>query len=467
MKRFTLALCLLTVLFCSGQNKINSYEYWFDGDYSARILHLITRAQQYYLDTGFASPSLTPGLHSLNIRFKDDSSKYSETISNFFYKKTDAGVAGTLINAYQYWFDNNIAGGVLQPVTATASFTLTVGLAAAALDNGLHLFHIRVRDINNQWSSTTTQFMYKKGAGAVQGLNQVNAYQYWFNSQVSQAQTVALSPAEQLQLSAAISTRTIAKGLQIMHIRFRDITNQWSGVSSQFIYVNDSAVVAGNGISKMQYWFDTVFTHAKVKIIPLQPVVEFNELLSANELSNGLHTIHFRFKDTIGQWSSTQSQLFYKSDSSSLSGNRITGYRYWLNDYDSTKIIVHNTTPESILLLNTAIDLGCLPEGYHKLHLQFKDEKGMWSSALNDTILLIPVESNIYRFIGNGNWSNAANWQNNSLPPLDLPGCKEIIIDHIAGGQCILDIPQYLLKSSHLTVLSGKNLIIPKQLEMK
>jgi len=44
-----------------------------------------------------------------------------------------------------------------------------------------------------------------------------------------------------------------------------------------------------------------------------------------------------------------------------------------------------------------------------------------------------------YVFIGNGYWSDAANWKNNAIPPTDITGDTEIIIDPVEGGKCILN----------------------------
>ncbi|MES2850290.1 MAG: DUF1501 domain-containing protein [Bacteroidota bacterium] len=44
-----------------------------------------------------------------------------------------------------------------------------------------------------------------------------------------------------------------------------------------------------------------------------------------------------------------------------------------------------------------------------------------------------------YVFNGNGYWSDASNWVGNTIPPIDISGDTEIIIDPVVGGQCILN----------------------------
>jgi len=543
MRKILLIALLLYHSVGWGQNTIRSYEYWFDGSFTIRQQQSVTPVAQYTLNTMISATSLTEGLHSFNLRFKDDSARYSSTISQFFYKQAAGNSPVASINAYQYWFDNDFAGSALQSVTGTGTLNLQVALSAAALTNGLHLFHLRFRDNSNQWSGTVSQFFYKAVAAGIGdtnemnayqywfddtfnqaqvvpvspvgqlqlsaalpaatlsnglhtlhirfrdktnqwssivsqffykavasgigGTNEMNAYQYWFDDTFNQAQVVTVSPVGQLQLSAALPAATLSNGLHTLHIRFRDKTNQWSSTLSQFVYKGTAAATANNAMSKMQYWFDDHFDSATSKAIAVQPMVSVTDLLSTTSLPDGLHTLHLRFADTLGQWSSTLSQFFYKSAAIGVTSNVVSGYRYWFNNDDATKMVIHNTPPQNPLLLNINLDMGCLTVGENRLHLQFKDARGLWSSALTDTVTTSTVPSNTYRFTGNGNWSNASNWQNNAVPALDLPGCKEIIIDHAVGGQCILDVPQYLLKNARLTVLTGKRLVIPQQLGIK
>lgn len=467
MRSFIFVVLMMLATAGQSQNKIRQYEYWFDGNYAGRQQKAITPAVHYFLDTGFSASSLSAGLHSFHLRFKDDSTKYSNTISQYFYNKGAGTSATALITAFQYWFDNNIGAATLQTVSNIPALNFNFPLEAAPLSNGLHLLHLRFRDNTNQWSNTISQFLYKPNVSALPGVYQVNAYQYWFDQSFAQAQTVAISPTEQIQFSAAIPVTSLSKGLHILHLRFRDKNNQWSSTESQFVYTTRDAAVTNNGISKMQYWFDDHFDSVKIKTIPLQPVITVTDLLSANSLTHGIHILHLRMGDTLDQWATTISQFFYKSDSIGTATNNIMAYRYWFNNDSASTMVVHTNSPQNVILLNRDFDMGCLTAGNNIIHLQFRDTKGMWSIPLSETITVPIISSMVYRFTGNGNWSNPANWQNGQVPALDLPGCKEIVIDHVTGGQCILDIPQYLLKNSKLTVLTGKNLIIPQQLEIR
>lgn len=61
-----------------------------------------------------------------------------------------------------------------------------------------------------------------------------------------------------------------------------------------------------------------------------------------------------------------------------------------------------------------------------------------------------------YTFNGNGNWNDPANWSNNSVPPATITGNASIIIDPVAGGECVLNVEQHIGASVNLTVKEGK-----------
>jgi hypothetical protein len=81
----------------------------------------------------------------------------------------------------------------------------------------------------------------------------------------------------------------------------------------------------------------------------------------------------------------------------------------------------------------------------------------------NGSITEIPAPV-IYTFIGNGNWDIPSNWFNNAIPPDNLTGNDEIVIDPIPGGECVLNIFQRLSAGTKITIKAGKKLRIPGNL---
>ena len=72
--------------------------------------------------------------------------------------------------------------------------------------------------------------------------------------------------------------------------------------------------------------------------------------------------------------------------------------------------------------------------------------------------------STVYSFIGSGNWTDAANWTYNTIPPATLPAGAEILVNPQSGGECILNTPQSIGPGAKFTVIAGKNFRIPLNL---
>ena len=80
----------------------------------------------------------------------------------------------------------------------------------------------------------------------------------------------------------------------------------------------------------------------------------------------------------------------------------------------------------------------------------------VYASTVTSTLL---STTQTYTFTGNGNWSDAANWSNNTVPPDTISGSNnEIIIDPSADGECVLNIIQTMQNNAKFTVKEGKKL---------
>lgn len=82
------------------------------------------------------------------------------------------------------------------------------------------------------------------------------------------------------------------------------------------------------------------------------------------------------------------------------------------------------------------------------------------STGTNCVLTSTPLATT-YTFTGNGNWNVASNWSSNTIPPATLPANSSIVINHTVGGQCILNVTQHISLGATLTVMTGKNLVVP------
>jgi hypothetical protein len=71
----------------------------------------------------------------------------------------------------------------------------------------------------------------------------------------------------------------------------------------------------------------------------------------------------------------------------------------------------------------------------------------------------------VYTFIGNGNWDEPSNWENNLIPPADIaPGSEIRINSPIPGAKCILNVPYEIPNTTNtikLIVYTGNQFVVP------
>lgn len=73
----------------------------------------------------------------------------------------------------------------------------------------------------------------------------------------------------------------------------------------------------------------------------------------------------------------------------------------------------------------------------------------------------------VFRFIGNGNFSDNTNWEGGIAPKSPLAANAEIIIAPAGDGQCIVNIPFSLLPGGKFSILAGKKCLIQGGLTIK
>lgn len=105
---------------------------------------------------------------------------------------------------------------------------------------------------------------------------------------------------------------------------------------------------------------------------------------------------------------------------------------------------------------SNVLELGFDTTGY--IYAVCYNSNGHDAGLYKSTVPVNPPLSATYTFTGNGNWSVAANWANNRIPPALLSGNAIIIIDPPAAGECVLDVQQQLLNGATIQLKGNKKI---------
>ncbi len=322
--------------------------------------------------------------------------------------------AQNLVEQSRYWFNSDYSEAVTADlVTPAATIVFSENISVEHLSGGLHTFHIQFRDSENHWSSTRSSFFYKTEPGPT-GSNLVEAYELWFNDNFEDALVVEVENAAVISLNESFDAAGMTSGLHTFHIRFRDSQGLWSSSHSAFFYKLPEEHVAEAEVSQLQYWVNNDFDQAVLVDAGNQQSFTLDDNLDFSELHNGIHTLHIRFRDSAGKWSSTLSSFFYKVGAEEVAGTQIVEYQYWVNN-DFQGAVTANASNEQTFLLSEYLDFSQISDGLHTLHIRFRDESSRWSSVHSSYFYKVPVSEvadnkiTTYRYWLNDAWQQAAH----------------------------------------------------------
>jgi PKD repeat protein len=378
-----------------SQTNIVLYEYWFDNDFSNVTVVNTTPSAQLQLALTIPTNNLPTGIHTFHIRTKDNVGRYSSVLSQFFYKTPESFSANNNLVEYEYWFDNDYSNAQTIVTTNTSQVNINSLIDAQTLVSGIHTFHIRFKDASGLWSSVLSQFFYKTPESYSTNNNLVE-YEYWFDNDYSNSQTIVTANTSQVNINSLIDAQSLNSGIHTFHIRFKDASGLWSSVLSQFFYKTPESYSANNNLVEYEYWFDNDYANAQTASTSNVSQVNLNTLIDAQTLVSGIHTFHIRFKDDAGLWSSVLSQFFMKTMITNIDNPMITAYRYWLNDNFQNATLVELAAPTQQVMIMENLDFTMIPKNEYAIHFQFRDNSGLWSSVTTDSFIKTPLPIPIF-----------------------------------------------------------------------
>ncbi len=385
---------VLVSILSYGQKAINQLEYWTDGNTSARVLRALTPATSYSWLEQVDVAALSDGVHSLNVRFRDDGGVWSNVQSRFILKQNSAAGQGTLrlVNAMEYWTDGNTAQKNQRTLTPSASYNWAEQVDVASLSDGVHTLNVRFRDDGGVWSNVQSRFILKQNSAAGQGtLRLVNAMEYWTDGNTAQKTQRTLTPVASHTWTELVDVASLTDGVHMLNVRFRDDGGVWSNVQSRFILKQNTAISQGTDrkLTRLEYWTDENATARVKRNLQTAENYIWQELVDLPALKNGLHTLNVRLQDDGGVWSNVQSRFFIKNNEDMIPAgeNKITGYRIWYSADKPTLFDSYpatSTAPETNIVQDINADY--VPTGKHQVSFQVKDSRGVWSPIIIDSV---------------------------------------------------------------------------------
>ncbi len=214
--------------------------------------------------------------------------------------------------ALRYWFNDGY------DVKTTEVINNVQLIDVSYIADGLHNIHYQVVDNKGMVGDIASSVFVK--------LNPVistkaSHLRYWFDDGNDVKTTSPINGAQLIDVSH------IPDGLHNIHFQVVDNKGMVADIaSSLFIKIN---AVDNTKASFLRYWFDDDVATAKVINVP-----NGVHTLDVSGLLAGAHALYYQLIDSNGKVSTPVGRIFLKNFDKAYGdgGNRITEYRYWLND---------------------------------------------------------------------------------------------------------------------------------------
>ena len=316
-------------------SSVESFDYWIDGDYSARKTHAMT--EEYVTLSDIDISTLGTGVHFFYVQPKDNLGKLGKLHRYmFFIPFTTEEQEGTSISKVEYWIDEDYNGRVSK---ATSETTIPIEVDIKGLGYGNHIISYRVVNDLGQYSELRRKMFY---LGLVGETLSLKGYEYWIDEQYDSRVTGTVSGASAEIDISDIDISSLSEGVHFFYVRTLNDNDQYGKLHRYMFYipkyVEDEATA---NMSKVEYWIDNdMANRITVPSDAMTTAINFD----ISDLKYGLHSFSYRAMNTLGEWSTVVNKKFYVNDKDYSVIYPLVAYRYFFNDRKGESAITGNVT---------------------------------------------------------------------------------------------------------------------------
>ena len=242
MKKSILIIALI-VNVSLGYSQITQLEYFWDVDPGFGNASQLSFTPGTTVISNFTIDisSLSPGIHSMFLRAKDDDGSWSlYTKHNIF---VISGISATPnITQLEYFWDVDPGIGLATQLSFTNGHTVNSNFTIdiSSLSPGIHSMFIRAKDAYGNWSLYTKHNIFViSGISATPNITQLE-YFWDVDPGIGLANPLPCTPpAQTIQEDFQISLASLVVGDHYLYIRAKDDYGKWSLYSKDTVNIND------------------------------------------------------------------------------------------------------------------------------------------------------------------------------------------------------------------------------------
>jgi hypothetical protein len=308
------------------------------------------------------------------------------------------------INRVEYYIDIDPGIGKGAPISVapgTDLQNLNVPINPASLSEGIHRFYVRAKTQSNAWSLTSSWLFYKPYSSLSTPppaiAPNITRIEYYIDTDpgIGKAAPITITAGANISnLVIPINPGNLSEGVHRLYARARTVTGKWSLTSTLLFYKPYGSLSApppanAPNITRLEYYLDIDPGVGKATSLAITPGANLSNLIipiNPTNLGEGVHRLYTRARNATGQWSLTNSILFYKPYGNSgvpplAAVPNLKKLEYYVdNDPGFGKgISVDFATTKNLSGLVIPIDIGGLAAGDHTANFRAQDENGAWA----------------------------------------------------------------------------------------
>lgn len=151
---------------------------------------------------------------------------------------------------------------------------------------------------------------------------QLSKLQYWFDDNQSAMTEQTLSGTKQ-NIDQMVDASSLREGMHTLYFRIGDTAGQWTSLQTWSFLVAPIRDKGAKAIKAVEYWIDNHLANRKTTEVSGNI---WQQALDVSDLSEGIHTLNYRFVDNYGDYSSVSQTMFSKIQKKAT---QIKKLRYW------------------------------------------------------------------------------------------------------------------------------------------
>ena len=232
------------------------------------------------------------------------------------------------LSRFQYWFDKNHTG-LAEQVLSGDSVSIETSIDTSLLSEGMHSLYYRICDSEGAWSPLQVWTFFVSPLQQ-RGDKSISSVEYWIDSD-GHHQTAVVSDSIWMQ---ALDVSAFKEGMHALYFRFGDTKGVWSPLQTWYFFAGALRNHGGKAVDRVEYWIDGNIAERKQATISDDL---WNIEMDMSSMTEGMHTLYYRFGDNYGDYMPLQQAMFSKQRQKASS---VKTLRYWWGDYTDRAVDV-------------------------------------------------------------------------------------------------------------------------------